>query len=110
MNNNELSFSFSGLKSAVINLVHNERQRSNDIRKEDLACSFQNVAVDEIVRKTDNLDFSPYMGRKVPEYDIYNIRELIYKSYRIIYEVKSNTIIIHRIWHSARILSKQLIS
>lgn len=52
MNNNELSFSFSGLKSAVINLVHNERQRGNDIRKEDLACSFQNVAVDEIVRKT----------------------------------------------------------
>lgn len=66
--------------------------------------------VDEIVRKTDNLNFSPYMGRKVPEYDIYNIRELIYKSYRIIYEVQSNKIIIHRIWHSARNLPKQLIS
>ena len=52
MNNNELSFSFSGLKSAVINLVHNERQRGKDIRKEDLACSFQNIAVDEIIRKT----------------------------------------------------------
>ena len=52
MNNNELNFSFSGLKSSVINLVHNEHQRGNDIRKEDLACSFQTVAVDEIVRKT----------------------------------------------------------
>ena len=50
------------------------------------------------------------MGRKVPEYDIYNIRELIYKSYRIIYEVQSNKIIIHRIWHSARNLPNQLIS
>ena len=30
-------FSFSGLKSAVINLVHNEEQRGNEINKEDLA-------------------------------------------------------------------------
>lgn len=52
MNNNELNFSFSGLKSAVINLVHNERQRGNEIRKEDLACSFQTIAVDELIRKT----------------------------------------------------------
>lgn len=52
MNNNELNFSFSGLKSAVINLVHNERQRGNEIRKEDLACSFQTIAIDELIRKT----------------------------------------------------------
>lgn len=52
MNNNELNFSFSGLKSAVINLVHNERQRGNEINREDLACSFQTVAIDELVRKT----------------------------------------------------------
>ena len=52
MNNNELNFSFSGLKSAVINLVHNERQRGNEINREDLACSFQTIAVDELVRKT----------------------------------------------------------
>lgn len=52
MNNDELNFSFSGLKSAVINLVHNERQRGIEIRKEDLACSFQEIAVDELVRKT----------------------------------------------------------
>lgn len=52
MNNNELNFSFSGLKSSVINLVHNEKQRGNEINKENMACSFQTVAVDEIVRKT----------------------------------------------------------
>ena len=50
--------------------------------------------VDEIVRRTDNLNFSPYMGRKVPEYDLIAIRELIYKSYRIIYEVQANKILI----------------
>ena len=52
MNNDELNFSYSGLKSAVINLVHNEKQRNNDIRKEDLAASFQTIAVDELIRKT----------------------------------------------------------
>lgn len=52
MDNDELDFSYSGLKSAVINLVHNEKQRGNEIRKEDLAASFQTIAVDELVRKT----------------------------------------------------------
>lgn len=51
MDNDELDFSFSGLKSAVINLSHNEQQRGNEIRKYDLACSFQTVAIDQIIRK-----------------------------------------------------------
>ena len=47
------NFSYSGLKSSVINLVHNETQRGNKIRKEDLACSFQTAAVEELTRKLD---------------------------------------------------------
>lgn len=46
------NFSFSGLKSAVINLVHNEEQRGNAIRPNDLAASFQNVVVESITSKT----------------------------------------------------------
>ncbi len=45
------NFSFSGLKSAVINLAHNEEQRGNELRKEDLAASFQKVAVESITLK-----------------------------------------------------------
>lgn len=45
------NFSFSGLKSAVINLAHNERQKGNDIIPEDLATSFQKVAIESIVTK-----------------------------------------------------------
>lgn len=51
VNDDTYNFSFSGLKSAVINLVHNEEQRGNVINKENLACSFQYTAVDELVRK-----------------------------------------------------------
>lgn len=53
VNDDTYNFSYSGLKSSVINLVNNERQRGNEIRKEDLACSFQTVAVDELVRKLE---------------------------------------------------------
>ncbi len=45
------NFSFSGLKSAVINLVHNEEQRGNPLRNADLAASFQKVAVESITSK-----------------------------------------------------------
>lgn len=51
MNDNSLNMSFSGLKSSIINLVHNETQRGNTINKEDLAASFQTVAIDELTRK-----------------------------------------------------------
>lgn len=51
MNDNSLNMSFSGLKSSIINLVHNETQRGKIINKEDLASSFQTVAIDELIRK-----------------------------------------------------------
>ena len=53
MNNQSLDFSFSGLKSGIVNLVHNEEQRNKEINKADLACSFQNIAVDEVIRKLE---------------------------------------------------------
>ena len=53
MNNDSYNFSFSGLKSAVINLVHNELQRGHEIRKADLAKSFEVVAIDELIRKVE---------------------------------------------------------
>lgn len=52
LDDNSYNFSFSGLKSAIINLVHNEEQRGNEINKEDLATSFQEVVVDIITKKT----------------------------------------------------------
>lgn len=53
LNDETYNFSYSGLKSSVINLVHNEKQRGNEINKEDLACSFQVAAVDELKRKLE---------------------------------------------------------
>lgn len=46
------NFSFSGLKSAVINLVHNANQRGEEIRTNDLCASFQESVLDVLVEKT----------------------------------------------------------
>lgn len=46
------NFSFSGLKSAVINLAHNEKQRGNVLNKANLAASFQNRVVEILTKKT----------------------------------------------------------
>ncbi len=51
-NDNSYDFSFSGLKSAVINLVHKEQQKGNKIIPENLATSFQNRVVDILTKKT----------------------------------------------------------
>lgn len=45
-------FSFSGLKSAVINTVHNFTQRGETIAPENLAASFQQSVIDVLVTKT----------------------------------------------------------
>ena len=52
LNDDSYNFSFSGLKSAVINLSHNEKQRGHEIIKENMATSFQNRVVEILVKKT----------------------------------------------------------
>lgn len=47
----EYDFSYSGLKTAVINFVHNEESKGNEVNKADVACSFQCSAVDVLVNK-----------------------------------------------------------
>ncbi|NLL44809.1 MAG: tRNA (adenosine(37)-N6)-threonylcarbamoyltransferase complex transferase subunit TsaD, partial [Mollicutes bacterium] len=52
LNDDSYNFSFSGLKTAIINLVHNEKQRGNEINIPNLATSFQNRVVEILTKKT----------------------------------------------------------
>lgn len=45
-------FSFSGLKSAVINKIHNLKQRGEEINQANIATSFQNSVVEVLTEKT----------------------------------------------------------
>lgn len=64
LDDDSYNFSFSGIKSAVINLNHNEKQKGNEVRKEDLACSFQNRVVKIFLKKT---------LKALKEYDVNNL-------------------------------------
>jgi len=47
-----LDFSYSGLKTSVINLVNSLKMRGEEIRVDDMAKSFQDVAIGMIIDKT----------------------------------------------------------
>ena len=51
-NNDDIyDFSFSGLKTAVINYVHNEKQRGNKLNIADIAASFQQAVIDSLIQR-----------------------------------------------------------
>lgn len=52
INKEGYDFSFSGIKSAVINLNHKFEQRNEEINKNDLASSFQTAVIDILTTKT----------------------------------------------------------
>lgn len=45
-------FSFSGLKSSVLNYMHNAAQRGEQVKPEDVAAGFQNSVVEVVTAKT----------------------------------------------------------
>ena len=51
----DYNFSYSGLKTAVINFIHNAKQRGEKVSTPDVAASFQKEAVDQLVQKSIHL-------------------------------------------------------
>ena len=49
---NSLDFSFSGLKSALLNFLHNAEQRNETLSINDVAACFQEAVIDVLVEKT----------------------------------------------------------
>ncbi|UOQ49097.1 tRNA (adenosine(37)-N6)-threonylcarbamoyltransferase complex transferase subunit TsaD [Gracilibacillus caseinilyticus] len=52
LEDDSFDFSFSGLKSAVINTLHNGKQKGLSLKQEDVAASFQASVVDVLTEKT----------------------------------------------------------
>ena len=51
-NSNDYNFSFSGIKSGVLNLVNKCKMKNEEIRIDDLACTFQETVVKVLTDKT----------------------------------------------------------
>lgn len=63
---------------------------------------------DKITRRSEQIADHPFSGRKVPEYDAEDIRELIEKPYRIIYRIKPDQIDVVAVIHGARLLPDEI--
>ncbi len=60
--------------------------------------------VDRITRRTEALKSMPRLGAQVPEYGDDSIREVLYRSYRIIYRILPERIDVVAVIHGARLL------
>jgi len=60
--------------------------------------------VGEIIAQVERLADFPESGRIVPEFDIANLREIVFPPFRIVYRLDKNRVRIVRIWRSERIL------
>lgn len=52
INEDNLDFSYSGLKSAVLNHINSKKMKGEELQKADIAASFQAVAIDVLIQKT----------------------------------------------------------
>ena len=55
-----------------------------------------------ILSRVADLTSSPRMGRKVPEIDCDDLRELVVHPFRVMYRIVGENVEILRVWHSAR--------
>ena len=58
--------------------------------------------VDRLTRRSQQIAEAPLSGRRVPEYDLDQIREVIERPYRIIYHITPDRIDVIAVLHGAR--------
>ena len=64
--------------------------------------SYASKVVDRLTRRSEQLADFPLSGRKVPEYNMKGLRELVEGPYRILYHVKTNQIDVIAVMHGAQ--------
>ena len=68
---------------------------------------YASIVVENIFTSAENISLFPESGRKVPEFNQINVREIFYKNYRVIYEIRRNQIEILTVFHSSRLLRRK---
>ncbi len=58
--------------------------------------------VDHIVESAETLCKTPHIGRIVPEFNRPDLREVIFRNYRIVYLVQNDGVVILRVVHGSR--------
>ncbi|MGE5315201.1 MAG: type II toxin-antitoxin system RelE/ParE family toxin [Acidobacteriota bacterium] len=60
--------------------------------------------IDDIIARVESLSDAPHKGRMVPELSHPNIREVIYKNYRIVYIVRRKSLNVITIFEGHKLL------
>jgi addiction module RelE/StbE family toxin len=74
-----------------------------------IAADSENAAqkfVQELIKKASRLVAHPEKGRPLPENIPGNYRQILHKSYRIIYRINKKNIIISSVYHQKKLLFK----
>ena len=58
--------------------------------------------VDRIVESTETLLNNPHIGLVVPEFNRQDLREVLYRGYRIVHLVQNGEVLVLRVVHGAR--------
>ena len=58
----------------------------------------------KIISSVETLKVFPEIGRIVPEYDDPKIREIIYRNYRIVYQIEDKVVEIITVFHGSKLL------
>lgn len=58
--------------------------------------------VDRVVECAETLLKTPQIGRIVPEFNRPDLREVIFRDYRVVYLLRNNEVLILRVVHGAR--------
>lgn len=66
--------------------------------------AYSGIVVKKITNQAKMLAQFPRSGRKVPEFDDENVRELIVYSYRVIYRLSDDEVLIAAVIHGRRLL------
>ncbi len=61
--------------------------------------------IDRLIESAEKLSSSPKIGRVVPEFGREDLREVLYRDYRVVYQLHGDTATILRVVHGTRDLA-----
>ena len=64
--------------------------------------------IERIVKRSLQISELPRSGRQVPEYNLPDVREILERPYRIIYQIKSDRIDVLTVMHYRQLLPQSL--
>ncbi len=62
--------------------------------------------IEELIKKANILSIHPGKGRPIPENIPGNYRQILHKSYRVIYRIEKQIVIISTVYHQKKLLFK----